>query len=266
MDDSSVSPLLALPSEILQQIFRTCCTTSFLQLYLTSKQLYQEAQNSWTTLLHHLRIVPGIQLGLDEKSAVSPGELFLTLRRRAIFHLYGINPDRISFTLGGDHLDPARCDIGNAPIDQDNVILVPRSRSHVHALRITCGSLANAKVLPVPRINKVPAQVEFVCLAQLGGITVLYSKQGGTICTCPRFEKCSQKSGSFDVSSYIVTYSSAYGTHFSARMIDHPPHTVPISIASYSSLQFAAVWENKDINLSKCVRHVTSYRTRALKG
>ena len=108
MDDASAAPscpchvtLGSLPLEILQKIFRFSTTTTFFQVIQVSHKFYSVASQGRELILYHLRHVPGIKLGLDDRS-ISTEDLFLIFRQRAASHLYGIN-----FTANCRNLAPS---------------------------------------------------------------------------------------------------------------------------------------------------------------
>lgn len=82
--------LLALPSEILVHILRSLTTPSFIQTILICHQLFDLAAASRDVVLHHLRQMPGIKLGLEDQ-ILTTSSLFLILRQRAASSLYGAN-------------------------------------------------------------------------------------------------------------------------------------------------------------------------------
>lgn len=92
--DASASSLeatfTALPAEILQRILHFASTPTFLQLILVNRQLFNIAGESREVILHHLRHLPGLKLGLSDH-CITTTELFLILRQRAASNLYGAN-------------------------------------------------------------------------------------------------------------------------------------------------------------------------------
>lgn len=93
--------LNSLPSEILQQIFYFSTSKTFFQLLQVNRKFYGVAAESRELILHQLRHVPGIKLGLNDR-AISTEELFLIFRQRATSNLYGAH-----FTAGCRNLEPS---------------------------------------------------------------------------------------------------------------------------------------------------------------
>src|SRR3978361_2342445 len=89
------------PSEILQNIFYFATSTTFFQLIQVNRKFFEIASESRELILHHLRHVPGIKLGLDD-SSIATRDLFLSFRQRAASHLYGVN-----FTAACRNLEPS---------------------------------------------------------------------------------------------------------------------------------------------------------------
>lgn len=90
MEVSTSHTFLKLPSEVLSNIFLHLSTPSFLQAVLTCQKLFNLAAGSRDVLLHHLRNIPGIKLGLSDRS-LRTSDLFQILRQRAAEHLFGAN-------------------------------------------------------------------------------------------------------------------------------------------------------------------------------
>lgn len=93
MDASTSSikaPFTALPAEILQRILHFASTPTFLQLILVNRKLFNVAGESREVILHHLRHLPGLKLGLSDH-CITTTDLFLILRQRAASNLYGTN-------------------------------------------------------------------------------------------------------------------------------------------------------------------------------
>ncbi|EXJ68149.1 uncharacterized protein A1O5_08764 [Cladophialophora psammophila CBS 110553] len=86
----SAATLGSIPSEVLQQIFYFSTSPSFFQLIQVNRKFFSLASQSREVILHHLRHVPGIKLGLEDHS-ISTSDLFLIFRQRAASHLYGVN-------------------------------------------------------------------------------------------------------------------------------------------------------------------------------
>ncbi len=108
MEDNHSPPATAVPAtlnsfppEILQNIFYFTTSTTFFQLIQVSRKFFEIASESRELILHHLRHVPGIKLGLDDRT-VSTSVLFLIFRQRAASHLYGVN-----FTAECRNLEPS---------------------------------------------------------------------------------------------------------------------------------------------------------------
>ncbi|OAL33445.1 hypothetical protein AYO20_07301 [Fonsecaea nubica] len=80
----------SVPSEILQQIFYFSTTPTFFQLIHVNLRFFSLASQSREVILYHLRHVPGLKLGLENRS-IPTSELFLIFRQRATSHLYGVN-------------------------------------------------------------------------------------------------------------------------------------------------------------------------------
>jgi len=124
MAHQQAKPLLDLPFEVLQQILHVSTTPSFLQLSLTCRKLFGVAAESREVVLHHLHLIPGLKLGLDD-AAISTRDLFLILRQRAASHLYGANftADAREFYFSRGTLDPRASYLALSP-DYMNISLV----------------------------------------------------------------------------------------------------------------------------------------------
>jgi hypothetical protein len=91
----------ALPSEVLQNIFYFATSISFFQLIQVNRKFFDAASQARQVILHHLHQVPGIKLGLDDRS-ISTYDLFLIFRQRAASNLYGVH-----FTADCRNFEPA---------------------------------------------------------------------------------------------------------------------------------------------------------------
>jgi hypothetical protein len=103
MDASTSSieaPFTTLPAEILQRILYFASTPTFLQLIYVNRNLFNVAGESREVILHHLRHLPGLKLGLSDH-CITTTDLFLILRQRAASNLYGTNftADCMSFAF-----------------------------------------------------------------------------------------------------------------------------------------------------------------------
>ena len=101
LPDGDPSSLGSFPSEILQNVFYFTTATTFFQVIQVNRKFFEIASESRELILHHLRYLPGIKLGLDDRS-ISTYELFLILRQRAASHLCGVN-----FTADCHNLEPS---------------------------------------------------------------------------------------------------------------------------------------------------------------
>ena len=129
--------LKSLPPEILQAIFLLVTTPSLLELCQTCWTFFNIASSSRVVLLHHLRRIPGIKLGLED---VPTKQLFLLLRRRAAWSLFGINfhADRLQypFSLSGyGSIDSNASDLST--ISDPNLAIVRTGGSEVHLYHAT---------------------------------------------------------------------------------------------------------------------------------
>ncbi|KIW32067.1 uncharacterized protein PV07_03641 [Cladophialophora immunda] len=124
-----IATLGAVPSEILQQIFYYSTTPTFFQLIQVTRRFFQLASQSREVILHHLRYVPGLKVGLEDRS-IPTEHLFLIFRQRAASHLYGVNftADCRSWGIpsnrSGGSIDPRASCLGVESEWGNNVCLV----------------------------------------------------------------------------------------------------------------------------------------------
>ncbi|KIX95678.1 uncharacterized protein Z520_08798 [Fonsecaea multimorphosa CBS 102226] len=137
--NATAATLGTLPSEILQQIFYASTTPTFFQLLQINRRFFQLASQSREIILHHLREVPGLKLGLEHHS-VPTDHLFLIFRQRAASHLYGVNftadcrswvPPPSSHSGARDTIDPRASCLGVESEWGNNVCLVLKNSHRV---------------------------------------------------------------------------------------------------------------------------------------
>ncbi|OAP60675.1 hypothetical protein AYL99_05677 [Fonsecaea erecta] len=171
---AAAATLGSMPSEILQQIFNLSTTPSFFQLLQVNRRFFSLASQSREIILHHLRHMPGIKLGLEHHSNTTD-YLFLIFRQRAASHLYGVNftADCRSWALSarsGGTLDPGASCLGVESEWGNNVCLV---RKNSLRIRMNCHNDLPGDIIESPYGD---GQAKIIQVVQKSHyITVLYA-------------------------------------------------------------------------------------------
>lgn len=109
--------LLNFPTEIVQLVLLRCATPDFLHAAVACRALFSIASSTRELLLHHLATTPGPPVDDSDSASESTPELFRTLARRAVVHLYGVESRATVTALNHysedddseDSIDPAAC-------------------------------------------------------------------------------------------------------------------------------------------------------------
>ena len=212
--------LLGLPSEILVHILRDLTTPSFIQTILTCHQLFDSAATSREVILHHLRQVPGIKLGLEDH-ALTTTALFLILRQRAASSLYGANfhADCEDLRFQNGTLDATASCLANEIGSVDGSLVM--KETHVVRHYNTGGTL-ESHTPPYVYADGKPVQV----VHWKGTTSILYERLAASSIPC---EKCNERSsfhpdgGSLDDKAIgPVTDTKYYLVHHKSHMNDRP--------------------------------------------
>lgn len=237
--------LLSLPTELIQLVFRSCDTPTYLQLSLCCRDLHEMATKSHDLVLYQLRNTPGWK---DDHSVLSTEELVRLLRVHSNQELFGTEhfTDRKLIDFEGKMLD-TRASTLEAPILRNRALLVFQGDETVYFVDVRAGTVSLRRRLESPAKRFGTIEVLHTSFNSSGAYVLhrfqpFLDKQLDT--THPFVQQAMQ---AYPQGSIFLAYYSFEHNTEAVWLYSFPDESEydPIALATYRNEKFAISWEHR---------------------